>query len=67
MAKERKPKHELEAIILAEVRQTKECEGVTAVAVRGIVENGINTWEVSNTFGDRTPLANTPSIGSLLA
>jgi hypothetical protein len=38
MAKERKPKHELEAMVLAEVRQARECEGVTGLAVRGVVE-----------------------------
>jgi hypothetical protein len=26
------------------------------LAVRGVVEDRINTWEVSNTFGDRTHL-----------
>jgi hypothetical protein len=48
MAKERKTPSELEALIFAEARKARECEGMTGVTVRGIADPRVDfNWEVS--------------------
>jgi hypothetical protein len=48
VAKERKTAKELEALVFAEARKARECEGTTGVAVRGIADPRVDyNWEVS--------------------
>jgi hypothetical protein len=48
MAKERKTAKELEALVFAEARKARECEGMTGVTVREIADPRVDyNWEVS--------------------
>jgi hypothetical protein len=50
MAKERKSKSELEAIVFAEARRERECEDLTDVSVVGVADERVDfNWEVSST------------------
>ena len=49
MPKERKTVEELEALVFEEARQARECEGMTGVTVREIVDPRVDyNWSVSH-------------------
>ena len=56
MAKERKTAHELEVLIFNEARKARECEGMTGVTVREIVDPRVDyNWSVSHAH-NATPM-----------
>jgi hypothetical protein len=56
IAKRKKSRAELKAIVLAELRQTLNCGDISSVAVVGSKHDGV-TWEI----GSYTPPAILPS------
>lgn len=46
MAKQKKTRSELEALILEKLRPLPECRGITAVVVRSGLSNG-DPWEIT--------------------
>jgi hypothetical protein len=54
MAKRKKSRAELEAIVLAELRQTLNCTDVSSVVVVGS-KHGAFTWEVESYIAARSP------------
>jgi hypothetical protein len=49
MAKERKTARDLEALLVAEARKARECEGLTGVTVQGIADPRVDyTWNVAH-------------------
>jgi len=56
MAKERKTRHELEALVFAEATKARECEGLTGVTVQGIDDERVEyNWNVSFAHNNSTP------------
>ena len=57
MAKERKIRHELEALVFAEATKARECEGLTGVTVQGIEDDRVDyNWTVSHRHNNSTPV-----------
>jgi hypothetical protein len=54
MAKRKKSRVELEAIVLAKLRQTYNCADVSSVAVVKSKHDGV-TWEVGSYIAGRSP------------
>ena len=56
MPKERKTVEELEALVFEEARQARECEGLTGVTLREIVDPRVDyNWSVSHAH-NATPM-----------
>jgi hypothetical protein len=57
MAKERKTRHELEALVFEEAHKARECEGLTGVTVQGIEDDRVDyNWNVSFAQNNSTPM-----------
>ena len=54
VAKRKKSRTELEAIVLAELRETLNCGDISSVVVVGSKHDGF-TWEVGSYIADRSP------------
>jgi|AmaraimetFIIA100_FD_contig_81_1424755_length_2148_multi_3_in_0_out_0_4 hypothetical protein len=56
MAKQRKTARDLEALVVAEARKARECEGMTGVSVQRIADERVDyTWNVSHAY-NATPM-----------
>ena len=57
MAKERKTRHELAALVFEEARKARECEGLTGVTVQRIDDDRVPyNWNVSHAHNNSTPM-----------